>query len=85
MYDILLETVWQVIFNISLIVEICLVVSEIIANKTYSYWWSDISVISCHFCTSYICVNSSYLGLSSTTWFVRISLLIVEIQVKWSL
>ena len=28
-----------------------------------------------------MCVNSSYLGLSSATWFVRISLLVVEIQV----
>ena len=27
----------------------------------------------------------AYLGLSSTTWFVRISLLVVEIQVEWSL
>jgi len=37
MYDILLKIVWWVLSNASLIVEICLVVSEIIANKTYSY------------------------------------------------
>ena len=30
-------------------------------------------------------MNSSHLKLSSTTWFVRTSLLIVEIQVEWSL
>ena len=59
-----------------------IVIPEIIANKTCIYWWSDISVICCHFCTSYICAHS---GLFSTTWFVRISPLIIEIQVEWSL
>ena len=37
MYNILLETVWWVISNVSLIVGICLVILEIIANETYSY------------------------------------------------
>jgi len=37
-YNILLETVWWVLSNASLIMEICLVVLEIIANETYSYW-----------------------------------------------
>jgi len=38
MYDILLETVWWALSNTTLIVGICLVVPEIIANKTWSYW-----------------------------------------------
>ena len=67
MYDILLEILWWTLSNISLIIGICLVVSEIIANKTYSYWWSDISVICYHFCTFYIYANSSHLELSSIT------------------
>jgi len=29
-----------------------------------------------------ICANNPYLRLSSVTWFVRISLLVVEIQVE---
>jgi len=37
-YDSSLETVWWVLSNASLIVGICLVVPEIIANETYSYW-----------------------------------------------
>jgi len=37
MYNIPLETVWWVLSNTSLIVEICLVVPEKIANETYSY------------------------------------------------
>ena len=60
-------------------------VSEIIANKACSYWWSDILVIFCYFYISYICVNSPYLELSNTAWFVRITLLVVKIQVEWSL
>ena len=36
-YDISLETVWWALSNTSLIVGICLFVSEIIANKNYSY------------------------------------------------
>jgi len=67
MYDILLETVWWALFNISLIVGIDLVISDIIANETCSYWCSDISVTCCHFHTSYICADSHYLGLFSTT------------------
>ena len=82
MYDISLETNWWALSNASLIIGIYLVVPEIIANETYSYWWSDISVICCHFCTFYICTNRPYLGPSSTTWFVRISLLVVKIQVE---
>ena len=81
-YNILLEMVWWVLCNVSLIVGICLVISEIIANETCSYWWSDISVICCHFCTFYIYTNSLHLRLSSTTWFVRITLIVVEIQVE---
>ena len=82
-YDILLEIVWWVLSNITLIMRIHSVVSEIIANETCSYWWSDISVFCCHFYIFYIYTNSSYLGLSSTTWFVKIGPLIIEIQVKW--
>jgi len=37
MYNILLETVWWVFSNITLIVGIYLVVPKIIANKTCSY------------------------------------------------
>jgi len=37
MYDILLETIWWVLSNTTLTIEIYLVVSEIIANETYSY------------------------------------------------
>jgi len=79
------EIVWWMLSNITLIMGIRSVVSEIIANETYSYWWSYILVFCCHFCIFYICTNSPYLGLCSATWFVRISLLVVEIQVKWSL
>jgi len=50
-----------------------------------SYWWADISVFCCCFCTTHICVDSPHLGLSSTTWFVKISPLVVEIQAEWSL
>ena len=45
MYNILLDIVWWVLSNASLIMGIYSVVSEIIANKTCSYWWSDISVM----------------------------------------
>ena len=58
---------------------------DISRQSFYSYWWPDISVICCCFCTSHICVDSLLLGLSSTTWFVKISLLVVEIQAEWSL
>jgi len=37
-YNILLEIVWWVLFNTILIMENCLVISDIIANETYSYW-----------------------------------------------
>ena len=79
MYDIFLEIVWWVLSNIILTIGIYLVVPEIIANEACSYWWSDISVICCHFCISYICKNSPYLELFIITWFVRIGLLVVEI------
>jgi len=36
MYDISLETVWWVFSNTTLIIEICLVIPEIIANKTFT-------------------------------------------------
>jgi len=78
-YNTLLKAIWWVLSNTTLIMGIYLVVSEIIANETYS---SDISVICYHFCISYICANSPYLGLSSATWFVRISPLIIKIQVE---
>ena len=84
-YNILLETVWWLLSNAILIMEICLVVLEIIANEICSYWWSDISVICCHFCISHIYANSTYFELFNVTWFVIIGLLIVEIQVEWSL
>jgi len=63
-YDISLETIWWVLSNTTLIMGICLVNPEIIANETCSYWWSDISVICYHFCTFYIYVDSHYLVLS---------------------
>jgi len=37
MYDVSSETVWWVLSNASLIIEIHLVIPEIIANETYSY------------------------------------------------
>ena len=58
---------------------------DISRRSFYSYWWPDISVICCHFCTSRICADSPYLGLSSATLFVKIGLLVVEIQAEWSL
>jgi len=51
----------------------------------YSYWWPNISVICCYFCTSCICADSPHLGLSSATWFRKIGPLAVEIQAEWSL
>ena len=36
-YDILLETIWWVLSNVTLVLGICLVISEIIANEIYSY------------------------------------------------
>jgi len=71
-----------VLYNIALIVGICLVVSKIIANETYNYRWFDILVIYCHFCTSYIYMDSHYLELSSATYFVKISQLVVEVQAE---
>jgi len=58
---------------------------DISRRSFYSYWWPDISVICCCFCTSHIYVDSPHLGLYSTTWFVKIYLLVVEIQAEWSL
>ena len=81
-YNISLKTVWWMLSNTTLIMGICLVNPEIIANETYSYWWSDILVICCYFCTSHICMDSHYLGLSSIAYFVRISLLVVGIQAE---
>ena len=63
-YNILLGIVWWVLSNTSLIVWIHSAIPEIIANKTCSYWWSNILVISYYFCTSYIYANSSHLELS---------------------
>jgi len=58
---------------------------DISRQSFYSYWWPDISVICCCFYTSYICADSPHLGLSSTTYFVKIGPLIVKIQAEWSL
>ena len=58
---------------------------DISQQSFYSYWWPNISVICCHCCTSCICADSPHLGLSSATWFVKISPLVVEIQAEWSL
>ena len=58
---------------------------DISRQSFYSYWWPDISVICYCSCTSHICADSPHLGLSSTTWFVKISPLVVEIQAEWSL
>ena len=37
-YNILLGTVWLVLSNISLTIEIYIVILKIITNKTCSYW-----------------------------------------------
>ena len=58
---------------------------DISRQSFYSYWWPDISVICCCFCTSRICADSPHLGLFSATWFVKICPLVVEIQAEWSL
>ena len=58
---------------------------DISRQSFYSYWCPDISVICCCFYTSHICADSPHLGLSSITWFVKISPLVVEIQAEWSL
>jgi len=58
---------------------------DISQQSFYSYWWPDISIICCHFCTSHTYVDSPHFGLSSTTWFVKIGPLVVEIQAEWSL
>jgi len=58
---------------------------DISRRSFYSYWWPDISVVCCCFCTSHICADSPYLGLSSATLFVKIGPLVVEIQAEWSL
>jgi len=54
MYDISLETIWWVLSNTTLIMEIHLIIPKIIANEIYNYWLSGISVICCHFCISYV-------------------------------
>ena len=81
-YDISLETVWWALSNATLIMGIhpfsCSWDNS--WQNSYSYWWPDISVVFCHFCTSHICVDSPHYGLSSATYFVKISLLVVEIQ-----
>ena len=58
---------------------------DISKQSFYSYWCPDISVICCCSCTFHICADISHLGLSSTTWFVKIGPLVVEIQAEWSL
>ena len=52
---------------------------DISRQSFYSYWWPDILIVCCTY------ADSPYLGLSSTTYFVKIGLLVVEIQAKWSL
>jgi len=54
-------------------------------QRFYSYWWPDILVVCCCFCTSHIFADSPHLGLYSAIWFVKIGLLVVEIQAEWSL
>ena len=51
----------------SSIMQICLAVHKILADKAFITTDSLISIIHCHFCTSYICADSPYLELSSTT------------------
>jgi len=58
---------------------------DISKQRFYSYWWPDISVVCCHFCTSHKCTYSPHLGLYSTTQFVKIGPLVVKIQAEWSL
>jgi len=53
--------------------------------RFYSYWWPDILVVCCCFCTFHICADSLHLGLFRTAWFVKIGPLVVEIQAEWSL
>ena len=58
---------------------------DISRQSFYSYWWPDISFICCHFCASHTYADSPHLGLSSATYFVKISPLVVKIQAEWSL
>jgi len=58
---------------------------DVSQQSFYSYWWPDISVICCCSCASHICADSPHLGLSSATWFVKISPQLVKIQAEWSL
>ena len=58
---------------------------DISKQRFYSYWWSNILVVCCCFCTFHICADSLHLGLFSATYFVKSSLLVVEIQAEWSL
>ena len=58
---------------------------DISKQSFYSCWWSDILVVCCHFYTSDICVDSLRLGLFSTTYFVKIGPLVVDIQAESSL
>ena len=53
--------------------------------RFYSYWWPDILVVCCYFYIFHICADSPHMGLSSTTYFVKINSLVVEIQAEWSL
>ena len=53
--------------------------------RFYSYWWPDILIVCCCFCTSHICADSPHSGLFSATLFMKISLLVMEIQAEWSL
>ena len=54
---------------------------DISKQSFYSYWWPDISVVCCCFCTFHICADSPHFGIPSATYFVIISLLVVEFEV----
>ena len=82
MYDILLKSIWWVLSNTSLIIWICPAIYEILANEAFIV---TNSLISWLFVITYICADSLYLEFSSVTWFVKICLLVVEIQAEWSL
>jgi len=60
---------------------ICLAIHEIIANKTFKVTNGLISQLFVVTFVHLTYIDSSHLGLSRTTYFVKIGLLVVKIQV----
>jgi len=79
------QAVWWALSNASSIVWICLAIHEILANKAFITADSLISQLFVVVFVYPIYMNSPHLGLSSTTWFRKIGLLVVKIQAEWSL